>query len=425
MRERSSIRLEREPRVGVDPRQVYRSAHEQMQRDRLRLELRHIKAFERKFGRAKFVTGEGLDLKAISPQLRVADLRGDSEDAESDRAIVNYMRRYQTVSSRMSVGRENAYILEDAGQKSRPVMGVLVLASARYFQPRRDEVLGWLLPHQLNAMSTRVQAEHKAIRHAGLRRMMHVAICCAIPPYSILGAARLLALAPFTESVLVDFTARWKGDSDLAMVTTTCSMGQTGTPFQRMISSRFFDTASAALGTPWNREGRVYCRLGDIHPWRPDIPVVAPEAFANFEGLVSPRTRRLAKQFAVAAGITNASPQKVLDFGLQRLGLNWEIFRGNPIGVFIGAVDRPSIEAIATGVPRASRPRLSWDLVVQKFRSDFGEEPDLTKMKETERTARKEAITRRRARALAVTLEDIKLSSRLDAARVERSDDEA
>jgi DNA invertase Pin-like site-specific DNA recombinase len=64
-------------------------------------------------------------------------------------------------------------------------------------------------------------------------------ICCALPPYSQLGAARLLALAPFTSVVVDDFTTRWfdrrgNPDPDLAVVTTTTSMGMTGTPFQTL-----------------------------------------------------------------------------------------------------------------------------------------------------------------------------------------------
>ena len=53
----------------------------------------------------------------------------------------------------MSVGRENAYILEDLGRSPPTVMGALVLASPRYYQPRRDEVLGWRPPSGLKTMS--------------------------------------------------------------------------------------------------------------------------------------------------------------------------------------------------------------------------------------------------------------------------------
>jgi hypothetical protein len=366
-------------------REFYRDAHVKLHLARLREKLAAVRNFEEEYGPTVFIEGKDLHLAAITPQLRAVDLSNSGNSSSRDRAIVNYVRAYQTVGSQMSVGRENAFILEDVGHPNAPVMGVLILASPRYFQPRRDEVLGWSAPVRLRSISDAERERQKQIRVYGLRRMMHVAICCALPPYSHLCAAKLLAIAPLTGPVRDDFIARWKDhgrhpdrDPDLALVTTTSSMGITGTPYQNLKTTQLFDRAiSAPRGAKWNADGKLYARLGDAHPWQQGVKMLSPETFANFEKLVSEETRAAAKTLVVAENLGGPNSKRAFNRALSSIGLNGLIFRGNPIGVFMGAVDRESIEAIAIGNPRQNRPILSWNLAVQKFRSDFGEAPDV------------------------------------------------
>jgi hypothetical protein len=407
-------RYARAPVEGSN-RTFYREAHVRLhdahlheQRDRI-LELEDHLA-------PRFIEGVDVDLSAVAPRLRAVDLRRASATSARDRAAVEYIRSYQTVGSKMSVGRENAFILEDLGQPSVPIMGALVLASPRYFQPRRDEVLGWPTPSGLAGLGEADRSRWRAVREAGLRRIMHVAICCALPPYSQLGAARLLAVAPFTPEVQQAFVGRWRGsdaDPDLAFVTTTSSMGRTGTPFQNLRPALYFDPGiSPHRGEKWNRDAKLYARLGEVHPWRRDVAIRAPEPYANFRTLMSEETKDLADQFIVAEQLGDGISDRSLNRAIRRIGLSPEVFRGNPIGVFIGAIDRESVEAVATGVPRRNRPVLSWELAVRKFRSDFGAEPDPERKTGVDKTARAEAVVARRARAKAVKMDDILLSRR-------------
>jgi uncharacterized protein DUF4338 len=363
-RENNAIRFtQRLPAPNCDCREFYREAHVKLHRVRLRDHADRIISFEKEFGPHVFVDGATLDLAVIEPRLRPVDLRKKANTSRRDREVVQYLRAYQTISSQMSVGRENAFILEDLGHKGPTVMGVLVLASPRYYQPRRDEVFGWLSPSQLAVLSERRRRKHEKVRIAGLNRTMQVAICCALPPYSHLGAARLLAIAPFTKIVQEDFANRWyerrrNRDPDLAAVTTTTSMGVTGTPFQSLRAGKFLDSQNAALrGKNWNKDGVIYARLGLIHPWRREKVLQTKELFTDFSELVSDETRILASSLVgAAAADADRGTNNVLQQAMLQVGIMPDIFLGNPVGFFLGALDRPSVEALESGKARTARP---------------------------------------------------------------------
>lgn len=411
---------QRIPAPKADPREFYREAHVKLHQVRIQPQADRIRAFETEFGNDVFVDGADLELAAIEPRLRPVDLRKAACPSRRDLALVAYLRNYQTISSHMSVGRENVYILEDVARTPPAVMGVLVLASPRYYQQRRDEVLGWLSPRSLDAMSDRRAARHQRIRMAGLNRIMQVAICCALPPYSHLGAARLLAIAPFTRLVRDDFAERWydprrNPDPDLAVVTTTTSMGMTGTPFQSLRPGKFMNIRNKRLrGKNWNRDGVIYARLGATHPWKAGTILTSAELFADFRDLVSEATHTRAAALVQDQDASLDAVSSLREAMLQ-IGITSDIFRGHPIGFFVGALDLPSLEALSTGAARIKRPQLNWNIAVQQFRSDFGEADCPTKMPGLPAHVRADAIAKRRARAKKVKRSEVMLSRLLDA----------
>jgi hypothetical protein len=103
----------------------------------------------------------------------------------------------------------------------------------------------------------------------------------------------------------------------------------------------------------------------------------------------------------------------VLQQAMLQVGITPDIFRGNPVGFFLGALDRPSVEALESGEARTARPVLSWDMAVQQFRSDFGEADHATKMPGLDPAVRSEAVAKRRDRAKSVRHEDMLLSRNL------------
>jgi hypothetical protein len=417
--------LQTVPNSTRSHRAFYREAHRRLQKKTLASEVPSIVEFEKTYGSSVFIEGKDLNLAAIDPRLRPVDLRRKAKPSPRDCAIVDYLRAYQTVASRQSVGRENVYILEDHGHPNTPIMGALVLASARFYQPHRDEVLGWPSPLEVQSLSIRRQQLARKDRMAGLNRIMQLAICCALPPYSRLGAASLLAVAPFVGTVRDDFRSRWydskrNKDPDLVAVTTTTSMGLTGTPFQALYASLFFDeTVSEARGEKWNKENTIYDRLGEQHPWLTNVPIRARDPRAHFEQLLSEETWDLA---LVVAGrdtglkrrhwiLQNMSPRlrgRLLKHVIETLGLSLRIFQGNPVGVFLGAVDKPALESLRTGKPRQARPILSWEKAVRRFKSECGSlDPGRCSTVDRQRAIRERAL-----RAVETTLDDILLSHR-------------
>jgi len=404
-------------------RDFYAQAHRLLHRKIIAEKRAQIIDFETTFGDAVFVEGKQLDLSLIDPRLRPVDLTRKASPAPRDLAIVDYVRMYQTVPSRRSVGRENVYILEDYGPSSRPVMGVLVLASPRYYQPHRDEVLRWPSPSEARSLSVRRQQRAQKIRLAGLNRIMQVAVCCALPPYSRLGAASLLAVAPFTPIVREDFQRRWyhrrsNKDPDLVAVTTTTSMGLTGTPFQALYTSMFFDSHSSDIrGEKWNRHNAIYARIGRTHPWLPNMTIRASDPRVDFQSLISDRSWNLAlavagplinpkRRDSILASMPPKLRQQMLKFALDRIGLSTRIFCGNRIGVFLGAIDRPSLASLIEGRPRSVRPSLSWEKAVRRFKSEYG----CAQLGQRLSEDRQRAVRDRAARALGTTRDDILLS---------------
>jgi hypothetical protein len=107
------------------------------------------------------------------------------------------------------------------------------------------------------------------------------------------------------------------------------------------------------------------------------------------------------------------SPQmrsKLLRYVMQQVGLSTLIFRGNPMGVFLGAIDRSALEALRDGVSRHARPMLSWEKAIARFKSEFDTQPT----DQFRDDPRQQAVGRRARRALETTLEDIRLSSRVE-----------
>ncbi len=143
---------QRFPASTDEHRGFYKTAHAKVHANLRKPDIGWIQDFEKKYSDI-FIDGATLDLNKITPLLRSVNLRA-KDVSPRDRAIVDYVRAYQTVGSRKSVGKEHVYILEDVGQHPlNPVMGVLVLASPRYYQMRRDEALEWLTPKHLRSLS--------------------------------------------------------------------------------------------------------------------------------------------------------------------------------------------------------------------------------------------------------------------------------
>ncbi len=344
---------------------------------------------------------------AILPTLEIVDFT-----SWRHKAIIEYLCLYQTVTSRKQVGRRMGLLVWDAGQTAhRPLIGAAILASPRWSQALRDHHLGWA--SDFPKTSNQYNARERAIRMVGLSRMMQLSVACALPPYSLLSGAWLMALAPFTMNGQEAFVraVRDESDPDLAIVVTTTAKGASGAPFRnhriKQLTRGHIDTA-----------GDVFVRVA------PDAD--HPALRASFKDLISPETVQVAcdlfqVEFPYAS--KNAMEAKAIQLMLRRFKIKSDIFDGNEIGVHVGMLNPETKDYLSAGKPRPpnKRPRLNWDDIIAVWVRKF------LPQAESDKSEDHKVSRRRRAEAARAYPEDqIPLSYRLshlhDLARLSVSD---
>lgn len=313
-----------------------------------------INGFEKGFSHL-FVAGSDVELLRVAPQLEAVNFKDPDH-----LAIERFARLYQSVSCRKLVGRRVGLLIWDVGQKQRrPLMGVCLMSSARYYQPARDAYFGW--------KQNKGDTESTSIRKAGLDRILQLSVVCAFPPYSLVSGAWLAAIAPFTEPAQEAFSksAVNSADPDLAAIVTTSGKGATGTPFQRHSLKQLLPSED---GNP-NIAGHLYKHIPPpIH-----IPLRA-----SFRDMVSAQTIQLAVELFAKEGNPQLvkkladNPRRLrnaaIAFVMRRLGLHGSLFQGNDIGIHVGAIGSSTIDALRSGTARKERLRLDWGIAVDVWR---------------------------------------------------------
>jgi hypothetical protein len=312
-----------------------------------------------------FVRMDTFQPSAILPILEIVDFASPRHEA-----IIDYLCLYQTVTSRKRVGRRMGLLVWDAGQTAhRPLIGGAILASPRWSQALRDHYLGWAPDYPKT--SSRHDAQGRAIRMAGLGRMMQLSVACALPPYNLLSGAWLIALSPFTTYGQEAFAnaARAELDPDLAAVVTTTAKGPSGAPFR---NHRIKQLTKGHI----NSAGNVFVRAA------PNAHL--PALRASFKDLVSPETIQGACDLFRAefpSAPRDNMELKALKHMLRRLKLKPGIFDGNEIGVHVGMISPETKEYLSSGKSRPlnKRLRLNWDDVTAVWLRKFLPEPESDK----------------------------------------------
>jgi hypothetical protein len=410
-------------RRGKEAREFWRPAHERLHRARLNADQERIRQFEHHYAHL-FIEGGGLDVSAIDPEIVELDFSD-----KSHRDIAWYLQRYQTVTSRKLVGRRFGLLVFDRGQKTRrPLIGGVLLCSARYNQPARDAYLEWTSAKRMTR-----------IRLRGLDRIMQLAVVCALPPYSRLAAAWFLAATPFTKIARQAFRrcASKSQDVDLAAVATTSGLDATGSPFERHPVIQLIARGGYGAHAK-NGGGELYKRLESPRPLRASfVSLLSASTLAALCKLHCQEEPKVVRDLRKAALQKSRAPagsarhmtrsngvaesrlnNAALAFALRRLGLHRSLFDGNDVGVYMGALGHNTLHALRTGVRRTERPLVKWDHLVNAWRRKFTpiEPPNVRATEDAkDLIAQEAAITRRRAHAQAVALGDILLSSKFDA----------
>lgn len=303
-------------------------------------------------------------------------------------------------------------LIWDIGQTGHPrLLGAAILASTRFSQRIRDHRLGWLTYYPRT--SPKHDPAGRVVRVYGLGRMMQLTMACALPPYSVLSGAWLAALAPFTAAGVDAFRRSFKTpdpDADLAAVVTTTGKAASGSPFHGHRIAQIAPGVSLIPGT----KGDLYAQAKPEDGLRP--------LRASFEFLVSEEVRDLARELFRREQPEHfarlRSPDRsAMAFVLRRLKLRRWIFQGNEIGVHLGMLGEPTLEALRSGRsrPTNARPLLDWSQVVSVWSRRFLPAPEFVGESAHERTKgeHREARQKRLERAREFPACRIRLSSRL------------
>jgi Domain of unknown function (DUF4338) len=276
--------------------------------------------------RELFVGRGDVDTGRISPSIRFCK---DSQDA----LLFSYCRLSQGVPSARRIGRQIRALILDLGQRRPAIMGVIGLASGTYTSRARDVYLGW---------SGR---ESRRIREIGLRRMMALALCMAVPPYSEILGGKLMALLALSQPFCEEFRSKY-GDELLALET-TCASGLHCPIFHRLTI----------------RPGGLYRRIGQTAGYSTSLfsldtvraaREVLAETRGTREGLLSGSTK----------------PLVTLRYALRACGLPEEGFlmSGNPKGIYFASRGAGCTDLLREGVIKEPPLSFSADGAVNYWR---------------------------------------------------------
>src|SRR6266404_8057400 len=245
-----------------------------------------VSRYEESSLRSLFIDGSEVEIDRIDPKVEVCR-------TEVDFKIHRYCRLLQTVPSGPRVGRRIAALIYDVGQGRRAIMGAIMLASPLFSVHARDELFGWI--------------NRQPIKVAGLRRIMDLSLCMAVPPYNYLLAGKLMATLAVCGTMSREFSQRYR--DRLLAVTTTCATGLHCPIFNRIMICK----------------GGLYRRVGETTGYTTTM----------FSDKTSLAARELIKAKRLASDISGWNTMRVLKTAVRHCGINPEplLQAGNHKGV--------------------------------------------------------------------------------------------
>jgi hypothetical protein len=250
--------------------------------------------------------------EAIDPRIVVCGSR-----AEHD--VFAYAKLSQSVPSAPRAGRRIRLLVMDNGQSQEALIGVVELASPIFSMACRDQTFGW------------VGSDGARRRIEGLRRVMDLSTCLALPPYAALRAGKLLALLAASDVVSDIFHSRY--GERLAAIVATCATGLHYPQLNRLNV----------------RRGGLYRRVG----------ATAGYSTCMFSSETLAAARALVNEGAPAAsfGPNHVKGIRLLRTALRQCGLNEEMLlrTDHPKGVYVCDVTSDGVESLGCGAEPKGR----------------------------------------------------------------------
>jgi hypothetical protein len=153
-----------------------------------------------------FANGDEIDLTSIKPEVRECI-------SSKDKEIFKYCGYLEAVPSTGGIGRRISAIVWDTGQKREYIMGIIGLSSAGYSLKCRDDAFGW------SHLTVDSFKEFKKLKDDGLKKIMQLSICMAVPPYNLPFSAKLMALLSFSDPIQNIYKRKYN-ESMLSLIAT-------------------------------------------------------------------------------------------------------------------------------------------------------------------------------------------------------------
>ena len=270
-----------------------------------------------------FIDGKDLAIDSIKPEIRICRTK-------KEKNIYRYCRNLQSVPTSSGVGRRLYALIYDVGQSKEKLMGVIGLASASYSLWDRDNFLEW------NFIDSRTEA--KRVKDYGLRRIMQLAVCMAIPPYNYLRCGKLIALLAFSDPVQEEFQQKY--NQPLLGLQSTSAMRLHAAIFNRIHPNRL---SHNSLYDTYTNE--LFARVGEV-PSHTTI-MISDETLD--------KARELVSHYSIRRKVTDKDIRKSLSkkqlivISLRICGIKQDVLYMNDRGLYFGYLHENNKNILKTG----------------------------------------------------------------------------
>ena len=290
-----------------------------------------------------FANGDQISVDKIKPEIRECK-------TQKEKDIYKYCRYLEEVPNTGGVGRRISAIIYDTGQKKEFIIGVLGLSSTGYTLRCRDDFFGW---NRKSIDSFNLLKERK---DDGLRKIMQLSVCSAVPPYNYLYAGKLIALLSLSDPIQQIYKTKYK--QDLLALVTTGVFGDHSALFNRIQINKVIKNEKG-------ERNELFKKIGNT------------SEYSNL--ILSNKTKEIAKEIlkntitytrTVKNPNKNFSSNNELIRAIKICGLNKEILELNRKSVYIGALNNKNLNIIK-GDPLQPSINLSVDQAFNYWKNDF------------------------------------------------------
>lgn len=267
-----------------------------------------------------FANGDEINFSTIKPEVRECI-------SQKDKDLFKYCSYLESVPSSGGIGRRISAIVWDTGQKTEKIMGIIGLSSAGYSLKCRDDYFNW------NQSIIDSFKRLKDIKDEGLRKIMQLSICMAVPPYSFAFAAKLMTVLSFSKPIQEIYQRKYK-DPLLAIIATGV-FGDHAALYNRIKTSKLIDSKT-------NKNIDLFVKIGNTSEYSnlilsDETKEIAKDVLKNSICNTSTSNQSRNKNFSTNNELIRA---------IKICGLNKEILALNRKVVYLGAVNSSNIEIL-------------------------------------------------------------------------------